>query len=266
MLIKAVRGDGDTYVDYDDADAKIEGPTDQYGIALPSILGMRGLTLAFLAFWSFGSLIAFSLAGERLPWLLMQPALPFTLLTAAGLGLLITRMDWRAVWRGGGALLGIAVLLFIFAAVASSSTSRPPLPAQVEKAASRLVCRVSCFSSLSRAYSREIGWLSYKLLPSRAVQVIAVTFSIVLFAYGLRSMVDLDYRHGDVPVEMMVYTQSAPDTVQVADLIKRLSRDETSFDAGRTAADVTGGRSLQIGVELRRWSGRSTGISATCGR
>src|SRR5204863_8586730 len=64
----------------------------------------------------FGALIAFSLAGERLPWLTMQSALPFTLLVSAGLGRLITMLNWRAIWKGGGAFVGVAVLLFLFAA------------------------------------------------------------------------------------------------------------------------------------------------------
>src|SRR5215212_4606443 len=48
---------------------------------------------------------------------------------------------------------------------------------------------------------------------------------------------------------MLVSTQSAPDVPKVADVIKRLSRDETAFDTGRTAQDVTGGRSLQISID-----------------
>ncbi len=79
---------------------------DPYGVPLPAIDGLRGFTLAFLAFWALGAFIAFSLAGERMPWLNMQSALPFTLLASAGLGRLVTRLDWRQAVKGGGILIG----------------------------------------------------------------------------------------------------------------------------------------------------------------
>src|SRR5207249_1913629 len=66
--------------------------------------------------------------------------------------------------------------------------------------------------------------------------------------YGLRSMSLVNYSHGDVPVEMLVYTQTSPDVPIVANQILRLSRDETAFDS-RDATDVTGGRSLPIAID-----------------
>ena len=82
---------------------------DQYGVPLPSITTLRTFTLGFLVFWSFGALIAFSLAGERLPWLTMQSALPFTLLVSAGLGRLrrgIGSGPQPPEGTGGGELTG----------------------------------------------------------------------------------------------------------------------------------------------------------------
>jgi len=92
------------------------------------------------------------------------------------------------------------------------------------------------------------GWLAYKLLPGRALKVIGITFLLVLVAYGIRSTALSSFQHSDTPTEMLVYTQSAPDTVIVSDLVKRLSRDETSFDTDRNAQDVTGGNDLTIAL------------------
>ena len=250
MIIKGFTGAGDSVAPVEETDAKVSSETDQYGVVLPSISGLRGFTLGFLAFWSFGALIAFSLAGERMPWLTMQSALPFSLLAAAGLGRLITKLEWRQIWKGGGAFVGVAVVLFLFSAFNLMHHLNGSMPAATGAGAGlqngiRLVLLlVFTFGFLALA-----AWLAYKIMPGRAVGVVAVTFAVLLGLYGLRSMMELDYRHGDVPVEMMVYTQSAPDVPRVADLIKRLSRDETAFDAGRTAADVTGGRSLQISID-----------------
>ena len=96
------------------------------------------------------------------------------------------------------------------------------------------------------------GWLAYRMGLGRAVKVVGVTFAVLLLVYGVRSMTLSSFRHGDVPNEMLVYTQSSRDTLIISDMVKRLSRDETSFDADRSATDVTGGRGLTIAMDLER--------------
>ena len=89
--------------------------TDAEGFGLPSAAVMSGLTLAFLAWWSFGALIAYSLAGEKMPWLTMQMALPFTLLAAGGISRLVQNTDWRALWNQGALFMGLLLVLLVFA-------------------------------------------------------------------------------------------------------------------------------------------------------
>jgi uncharacterized protein (TIGR03663 family) len=250
MIAKAIRGSGDDYhpADQVDVDADVE-TVDEYDVALPSPLGMRGLALSFLAFWSFGALVSFSIAGEKMPWLLMWTALPLTLLASAGLGRLITSVDWRAIVRGGGLFLGVAVVLFLFAAFALMRSFGNQGGDALQRGVQSVLLFLFAAGLLALA-----GWLAYKILPGRAVAVVALTFSVLLALYGLRSMMLANYRHGDVPIDMLVYTQSSPDVPIVAQRIQRLSRDETAFDAGRTATDVTGGRGLQIGIDqLVEW-------------
>ena len=254
LVVKWIKGEGDTAIAEDDvdvtpvnADALVE---DDYGHPLPTMGAMRGLALGFLAFWSFGAFIAFSIAGEKMPWLTMQIALPFSILAAAGLGKLIAGMEWREVRRGGGLFLGVGVLLFIFAAFSLVSYLNGSMPkaqgagADLQNGIRGVLLFLFTIGLLALA-----GWLAYKMLPGRAIKLIGFTFAVVLALYGIRSMTLANYRHSDVPTEMLVYTQSAPDTVIVSDLVKRLSRDTTSFDADRNAQDVTGGNSLTIALD-----------------
>ncbi len=254
MVVKYFRGEGDTVAVDDGADAfptNTDVPVeDEFGHPLPGIASMRGLTWAFLVFWSFGAFVAFSIAGEKMPWLTMQMALPFSLLAAAGLGKLLTGMEWREVRKGGGLFLGVGVVLFIFAAfmLVSYLNGTMPKPAGASADFQNLV-RGFLLILFTAGLLALCGWLAYKMLPGRAVKVIGFTFAIFLGLYGIRSMTILNYNRGDIPNEMMVYTQSAPDTTIVADLVKRLSRDETSFDADRNANDVTGGHGLTIALD-----------------
>lgn len=250
MVAKWLRRGGDTLTAADVVDVRERPTTDEYGFALPSIYALRGVTLAFLAFWAFGSFIAFSFAGEKMPWLLMQMALPFSLLAAAGLARLCTSLDWRQAFKGGGIFLGVAVVLFIFVAFALVAFLNGSMPAPTGPSAGvQTAMRAVLLFLFTVGLLALSAWLAYKLLPGRAVKVVALTFVLLLFGYGLRSMMLLNYRHPDVPVEMMIYTQTAPDVPIVADMIKRLSRDETSFDANRSAADVTGGHNLEISID-----------------
>ncbi|HUP27667.1 MAG TPA: flippase activity-associated protein Agl23 [Chloroflexia bacterium] len=250
MIAKWLRRDGDSAHAGDDVDTSDFVPTDEYGHSLPSIEGLRGLALGFLAFWSFGALIAFSLAGERMPWLNMQTALPFTLLAAAGLGRLIRGIEWGEVWRSGGVYLGIAVILFLISGFALMAHLNGSMPApQGASADLQKTMRGLLLFVFTAGLFALAGWLAYKMLPSRAIKMVGLTFAVLLTAYAVRSMSLLNYRHGDVPTEMLVYTQSAPDVPIVASMIERLSRDETAFDATRNANDPTGGHGLTISID-----------------
>ncbi|MDQ3705786.1 MAG: TIGR03663 family protein [Chloroflexota bacterium] len=248
LFVRLARGRADERQP-DDIDIVTEGPEDQYGVRYPSMEGTRGFALSFLAFWSFGSFAVFSIAGERLPWLNMHIAMPFSLLAAVGLGALITRVDWREARKGGGIFLGVTVLLFIvslFVTIAHFTGNMPPTSGQTAETQNflrtiGLIVVVVGLLALS-------GWLSYKMAPGRAVAVVAMTFAILLAAYGVRSMSLAVYQHGDVPVEPLIYTQSSPDVPIVTAMVERLARDVTAFD-GRNANDVTGGHTLAIFID-----------------
>ena len=258
-LSRWIRGRADKLAEGDEVDAlptDLQSPApdprvDPYGVALPSIEGLRGFTIAFLIFWSLGAFVAFSLAGERMPWLTMQIALPFTLLASAGLGRLLGRMEWRQVLRGGGVFLGISVILFIVVAFVLMAWLNPqggvPQPVGTNVELQKGMRSVLLFL-FAAGFLGLSGWLAYKLMPLRALKVVGLTFAVILAGYTARSMFLSSFQYSDTPVTMLVYTQSAPDTAIVADLVTRLSRDETVISS-RGATDVTGGRGLEIAID-----------------
>jgi len=82
-------------------------------------------TLALFLFWSVSSLLAFTIAGEKMPWLTIHIALPLILSTAWFLGYLIDKINWSdmaELWQfnikgryqfGGILLIAIFILLGI---------------------------------------------------------------------------------------------------------------------------------------------------------
>ncbi len=66
-------------------------------------------TFGLLAWWSFSSIAAFSIAGEKMPWLTYHIALPLTLFGGWGIGTILERVDWQAA-RSKNVWLSLALL------------------------------------------------------------------------------------------------------------------------------------------------------------
>lgn len=70
---------------------------------------------AFLVYWLAATLVLYSSAGEKMPWLTVHTALPIILLAARFLGRAIERVHWRSPLnlRRAAVLMGVAVLLLV---------------------------------------------------------------------------------------------------------------------------------------------------------
>src|SRR5581483_2285768 len=79
-----------------------------------TVLGLsKGrLWVTFLAYWSIMSFIIYSWAGEKMPWLILQMALPLLLLAATFLGEIFSAVRWNE-WRW--AALAASVFLGFYA-------------------------------------------------------------------------------------------------------------------------------------------------------
>jgi uncharacterized protein (TIGR03663 family) len=79
--------------------------------------GSRGFpVLFFLGYWTFSALVAYSYAGEKMPWLMMHIALPMILLAGWAFGRFFDSIDWSRLRAGRAWLdLGVIVLLIIAA-------------------------------------------------------------------------------------------------------------------------------------------------------
>ncbi len=74
----------------------------------------RGLTFVFLLFWSVTSLAAYTIAGEKMPWLTVHIALPMILLTGWWFQEMLAGLSWEAFWHRRGwipFLAGLTLLL-----------------------------------------------------------------------------------------------------------------------------------------------------------
>jgi uncharacterized protein (TIGR03663 family) len=73
----------------------------------------RSLWSTFLAYWSIMAFIIYSWAGEKMPWLILQMALPLLLMAATYLGDIFSAKKWNDARWAAAAVCGLLVLFTI---------------------------------------------------------------------------------------------------------------------------------------------------------
>ena len=198
----------------------------------PPVLGLLG-------FWSITSLVAYSIAGEKMPWLTVHITLPFILTAGWSFGKLIEAIDWSFLKapRGILTLVILPVFLLSFSTVFSSllGTNRP---FQGQELAQLQATSTFLLSLLVAILS---GWSLVKLLqgwePSQFTRVAAVVFfSLLAFLTG-RTAFAASYINYDNANELLVYAHSGPGNKIALAQIEELSRRTTDGLAINIAYD-----------------------------
>jgi uncharacterized protein (TIGR03663 family) len=215
-----------------------------------------------LVFWFWTALIIFSWAGEKMPWLVVHMALPGNLLAAWVLSRLFSiaavrsGMSQEPLFEAGSqqshivprrstiALIPLLTALIVVAI--GVAFSRFDTSAEGQAAQQNLL---QGLVPLAIA-----GGLIYALLTlanslgGRVVLAVStLTLAGFLGAYTLRTAWQAVYTHPDVPVELLVYTQSAPDVPRIVDDLRELAVNLTR--GNRTPEDSTGGLSMPIVID-----------------
>jgi uncharacterized protein (TIGR03663 family) len=211
--------------------------------ALPELptIARAPLFPLFLAFWFIGALVAFSWAGEKMPWLVTHIALPGNLLAAWAIGYLIDSIDWRGLPnRRAGLIPGALVLVLIAIGVALGRLAAPAegqagQAAMLQAIVPLLIAGLLIFGVLTIA--QQVG--------TRATLAIgALTLFGLLAAYSIRAGWLVVYDHPDTPNEMLIYVQSPPDVPLIVNDLRELAINQTRNK--RDAADPTGGHTMPI--------------------
>jgi uncharacterized protein (TIGR03663 family) len=184
----------------------------------------------FLVFWAVATFIAYSIASEKMPWLLVHVSLPLLVIAGKALGEVATGVNWANALKRGGVyvIVGLPVALMLVWRVVNFqwSDDRSGEFFVFWGTLSFLFVLIAMFVWLIRRVGRR---------PAFSV-ALAVVVAIML-GFTIRTGIVAAYVHGDIPQEMLVYTQTAPD-------IPGLAREI------RTAGVLTGEREkLKITID-----------------
>lgn len=198
--------------------------------------------LGFLFYWFLMALTLFSWAGEKMPWLTIHMTLPAVLAGAWALDKIVERTNWVETKRTIAWLaiplgsIAFALIIAIMGSIGASTGASQQV----------MTTRVSGF--LLVVLLLIVGVLLWMLVQRARLRIIAAFATLGILAllgiYSLRSSVVAAYIQPDVPVEFLVYTQTAPDMPVIVREAERLAISQTRNS--RSIEDPTGGHTMKI--------------------
>jgi predicted membrane-bound mannosyltransferase/DNA-binding beta-propeller fold protein YncE len=179
----------------------------------------------FCAFWAVYIFLAFTLAGEKMPWLGTHLTLPMILVTAWYFGRVFDNTDWARFRQRGWILLLILPVLFVaaFQAIAPFLVGQSPFGGLQQEQLARLgqwIAVLAVVAGLSFGVYlvvRRTGLLHLRHM----IGVAAVAgLSLLTFRHAwMASFINYDYA-----TEYLVYAHGAPGIKLMMEQIDELSR------------------------------------------
>ena len=156
-----------------------------------------------LAFWTLATLGAYTLASEKMPWLLANLALPLILLSAKYLGELVEIVPWRRVLRRGlVTLLVLPPLALVIGVYLLYSYVKSPEPLSRPEWA---MLFSTALLVLASAYLIRLA------RPRPGLALSGLGLAALLLTFGTWGAIRAAYTYDDSNVEILVYAQGSSD-------------------------------------------------------
>jgi len=175
----------------------------------------------FLLYWSALGLILYSWIGEKMPWLVLHPALPLTLLAGRFIGDVFESADWAEIQRRGGLIL--AILLVPTLLVLSVWIRLRPFQGMSLQKLGQTMRWLASLAVLAFLVMAVIHYIQ-RLGARRTGYVAFATLLALLGILTVRYSWLANYVHPETAEEFLVYAHSTPDVPMVMREIESLSR------------------------------------------
>jgi len=181
--------------------------------------------LALLLFWSVMSLIAFSFAGERMPWLTTHIAMPMILTSGWSFGSVLKSFNWTNFKRKRGWLILIIGCLFLLTTMRTFGVllgATPPFQGkelvQLEATSTFLLAFVSMIASGVGLYFLLRDWKIKQI-----GKMILILFITILSIITIRTAYRANFILYDTAKEFLVYAHAARDPKDALEQIEEIS-------------------------------------------
>lgn len=184
-----------------------------------------------LAFWAGATLLVYTVASEKMPWLLANVSLPFILLAGKFLGDLAGRVRWREALRRGQVVLlllpPMAVIAVVYLLFSYVNSSRPFSGYHWALLSS------TALLALTSAYLVRLSG------ARNGVSLAALGLAALLLGFGTTAALRAAYTFDDSNQEMLVYAQGSKDLRDTfRDLDRRILRSQPPAAAVKVDYDL----------------------------
>jgi len=162
----------------------------------------------FLIFWSLATFLIYTIASEKMPWLLVHITLPMIVLSGKLLGDYLkneTISTYINLKVSSLMLLTLAFLFFVWRLAFFGIDG---------KSDNFWILVLLIFGTVLVLFG--FVFLLRGDFYKNSLKVICVTLILILFGLTIRSAFVATYKNGDTPIEMLVYTQTSPDVPALA--------------------------------------------------
>ncbi len=181
----------------------------------------RRVFIVFAVFWVAASWIAYSIAGEKMPWLLVHIALPMCVLGGWWFGHVLSWIDWRTAWRNRSwalvfvvPLLGL-LLLAGFVILSGSAGTEASTAGRILQGL-LVIGGLITVTFLGTYGVVRGGWI-------QGLRLLVVGFVSLLFVLTMRTSFLLNYVNYDMATEYLVYAHGTPDIKRALAEIEMIS-------------------------------------------
>jgi len=185
--------------------------------------------MALFVFWSIASLVSYSVAGEKMPWLTVHIALPMLLTAGWGLGYLVDTTPWRRVANRSGiiALLLIPVFLMAFAgSLGSLLGDKTPFNGNtIENLEATSAFIISVILATGSLFG--ILRLLWNFETNDLLRLFTAGIFAILAILTIRTSIMANYINYDTAKEYLVYAHAARGPKDILAQVEEISRRTT---------------------------------------
>lgn len=180
--------------------------------------------LLFLLYWGITSLAAYSVAGEKMPWLTVHIAIPLALSASWGLGYLVEILPWKKLFSKDGmlGLLGMAVVVVALCNLVTVYNSIPLPFAGKDLEQLRATFRFAAVVVFLLA-GVVMVWHFWKQWRARTIlEVFSLCIMAALITLQTRTAFVSSFINYDYPNELLVYAHGGPGSKVAFEMIEDL--------------------------------------------
>jgi len=158
----------------------------------------------YLVYWCISTFVIYTIASEKMPWLLVNIALPMIVLSGRFIGDLVNTVNWSRVLHLDQVfifLVGPLTMIAFGVIVLTLPDLKYNITMLIPVAVTAFLSYLS-FLALKRSKHQTI---------QSSLALLFIGSVLFLSILTIRTSIKASFNNSDIPVEMLVYTQTSPD-------------------------------------------------------